>query len=589
MSCKSVRGWLAIPIALVFFWALGSWTDRAACFQPLRDALQITAVPTALLNRGSLGGMLRRLRLVRPVANDGKVYPPADCPETPLDASLFQKKRIVGKTLYRPNPDWLEELAARQDPPLPEVKPDQFRNGWPLIAINVGEEDLTGLKWGIYVHYLSHGREGERPSSLAYYVDGKRIFASQAGLRLHGGMSRFPGQTHSFRLHFREEYGATEFKRGTLFGPECEPIRRLVVHADWPPAYPFAGLLAFDMVERIGGVVPRTQPVLLVLNGQLQTNLYFLSEHVGRAAWANRVGHNDFLMYIMKADHETKSFRAFGDFHHWVLKTPEPLDLAEVEDKANLDSVSAWALAIAYGGTTDEMQGAALMDLRADKPRWSWINWDLDHSFWDVYGDQTQSKSWQKPSWEHVYKQREDPHYSLWRNGGDARSVLFTRLMNHSPVYRERFLRYAIDMLNYRITEKFLFGRIAHYERLCRSFGRTDLFFAEDYREFVRHRPALLREGMQKYFNAGAVRRVEVRAPNSASLLIDGFEETSPYEGYYFDGQTVSVEWVGAPPDGFQGWRVNGEPAAREVQFSGVVDRDMTVDSPLPEAGPPGP
>ena len=216
------------------------------------------------------------------------------------------------------------------------------------------------MKWGIFTYFLGHGREWERPAAMAYYVDGRPVFATRAGLRLHGGRSREPLQVHSVRLHFREEYGAAEFKRGVLFGPESEPIRRLVVKADWPHHYPYVGLLAYDMAERIGGIVPHTQPVLFVLNGQLQTNLYFLAEHVGRAAWANRVGHRDFLMYVMKGVRESESFQAYAEFHRWALRTPEPLDLAEVEKRVDLDNLSAYVLAIAYGGTTDGFQGAAL-------------------------------------------------------------------------------------------------------------------------------------------------------------------------------------------------------------------------------------
>ncbi len=574
MPRRRLSSRLAIPLGLAFFLAIGWLADRTAGFKALRDALQIQTVPAPLLNRGSLGGMLRRLRLVRPVANDNRVYVPSPYSRTPLNASLFQKKRVVGDTLYAPNPDWLEELATRPEPPLPVVRPDQFRTNWPLIAINVDPEDLYSRKWGILTHYTGHGREWERRATMAYYVDGREVFATRAGLRLHGGKSRLPDNVHSYRLHFREEYGAVEFKRGVLFTPSNEPIRRLVVHADWPEAYPFAGLLAFDMAERLGGTVPRTQPVVLVLNGKVQERMFWLSEHVGRTAWANRIGHNEFQMHIVKGEQEPISHRNYGGFHRWVLKTPEPLDLAEAEARADLDNLSAYVLAVAYGGATDGFQGAALFDPRAERPRWAWITWDLDHSFWDVYGDRSQREPWEKGSWDLIYKTRAYSQYVAWRNAGDARSVLFTRLMNHSPVFRARFLRYVTDMLNHRLTEAFLRERIARYEQLARDFGRTNFAFADDYREFARRRPALLREGLRQLFAAGAVRRVEVRAPAGTALMIDGFPETAPYAGHYFDGQTVAVEAVGK----IAGWQVNGAPAEAGPRFAGPVTEDLLLE-----------
>ena len=561
MRLRRATGKLLIPAALAAFLAAGFWLEGSARFRSIREALRDPAVPTAMLNRGSLGRVLRHLRLVRPIVNDGRLHPPMEVSKAALDAPLFQKKRMVGDSLYVANAEWVEDLAAQPELAIPEALPGQFREGWPLLAIHVAEADLTGSKWGILANYKGHGREWERLAAMAYYVDGRRVFATRAGVRLHGGKSREPGNRHSLRLHFREDYGATEFQPGVLFDSRCEPLRRLVVHADWPASHPFAGLLAFDMAERIGCVVPRTQPVLLVLNGQLQEGVYWLSEHVSRSAWESRVGHRDFLMHVVKAQREAKSFPAYRDFHRMALKTPAPLDLAAFEELADLDNLSAYVLSVAYGGVSDGFQGAAIRDQRAEKPRWSWINWDMDHGFWDVYGDGSR-KIWQKESWVHAYKRQGDPNYSVWRNVGDVRSVLVTRLMNDSPVYRARFIRYVVDMLNHRLTVGFMDGRIAHYEQLVRSRGPTDLAFAADYREFVRERPAFLREGLQSLFGVGPVRRVEVRAPAGMPLRIDGFEETSPYVGFYFDGQEIVVE-------------------ARGVRLAEPIHADRVLEVPL--------
>ncbi len=544
MRLRGVTGKLAIPAALAAFLAAGFWLEDTERFQSIREALRDPAVPTAMLNRGSMGRVLRHLRLVQPIENDGRLHPPMEVTKASLDASLFQKKRMVGDALYVVNPGWVEDLAAQRELAIPEALPGQFRDGWPLLAIEIAEADLNGPKWGIFANYKGHGREWERPAAMAYYVDGRRVFATRAGLRLHGGKSREPGKRHSLRLHFREEYGASEFQPGVLFDSRCEPLRRLVVKADWPESHPFAGLLAFDMAERIGCVVPRTQPVVLVLNGKLQEGVFWLSEQVSRAAWENRMGHKDFLMHIVKAPREAKSFPVYYDFCRLAIKAPAPLDLAAFEELADLDNLSAFILSVAYGGVSDGYQGAAIRDQRVEKPRWSWINWDMDHGFWDVYGDGSR-EIWQKESWAHVYKRQGDKNYGIWRNRGDVRNVLFTRLMNDSPVYRARFIRYVVDMLNHRLTVAFMDGRIAYYEQLARSLGRTDLAFAADYREFVRERPALLREGLQRLFEPGPVWRVEVRAPAGMPLRIDGFEATSPYVGHYFDGQEIVVDAPG--------------------------------------------
>jgi hypothetical protein len=571
------RGW--IPAALAFFLAAGWAAERAAWLRPLRQALRDPTVPAAMLNRGSVGNVFRHLRLVRPVPNDKQRHKPSVHPKTALDASLFQKKRVIGTTLYLANPGWVEDLASRPELPPPAVAPGLFREGWPLVAVAIDWRDLTGAKWGILPNFWGRGREWERPAGLAYYSAGRLQVATRASVRLHGGDSRLPGNTHSFRVYFREGPDRAAFPRGVLFGPESEPIERLIIRADWPASHPFAGLLAYDVTARIGGVVPHTQPVVFVLNGRLQTNIYHLSEHVSRAAWAKRIGHRDFLMYFMKAQQEAQADRAYGELRTRVVFDPPPLELAAMEERVDLDNLSANILATAYAGTTDGFQGAGLLDRRAARPRWSWITWDMDHSFWDVYGapDGSPREIWRQESWELVFKRPGDRNYPAWRRRGDVRAVLFARLMEESPAFRDRFLRYVVEMLNHRLTDGFLEGRIAHYEGLARSFGRTDLAFAEDYRRFVRQRPEVLRAGLQRLFETGPVRRVEVRVPPEAELLIDGHESQGPYAGWYFEGQTVTVSWNGEPPAGFRGWQVDGRPAGEESVVQLAADRDRVI------------
>lgn len=87
--------WL-VAAGLAGLLAAGWGLERVAAFQTAKAALRDPTVPTALLNRGSLGRLLRHLRLVRPVPNDGSLHPKSAYAKTALDASLFQKKRVVG-------------------------------------------------------------------------------------------------------------------------------------------------------------------------------------------------------------------------------------------------------------------------------------------------------------------------------------------------------------------------------------------------------------------------------------------------------------------------------------------------------------
>lgn len=560
--------WL-VAAGLAGLLAAGWGLERVAAFQTAKAALRDPTVPTALLNRGSLGRLLRHLRLVRPVPNDGSLHPKSAYAKTALDASLFQKKRVVGGWLYESNPDWVEDWTGRTATHS-AVDPAWLHSGLPLLALDLAAADMNDL----LNQPKGHGKEWERPAALAFHRDGQRVFADRVGVRLHGGRSRLPGRVHSYRVYLREEYGPAHFAPEWIGGATCRRLSRFVIRADWPARYPFAGLLALDVAERLGCTVPRTQPVELVLNGQLQTNVYHLSEHVGRTAWAERLGHKDFWMFIYKGQSEKAAEEAYGGWSHRVIW--DPLDYEGLEREADLDNLCAYIFAVAYAGVTDGFQGAAIRNLRDERPRWTWINWDMDHGFWDFFGDRIQRPAWEQESWELVFKRAEDRNYAFWRTRGDVRSILFARLMDEVPAFRERFLRFAVDSLNHRLTDVFMAARIDRYEELARAFGRADLGFIEEYREFARQRPAVLRAGLQRLFAAGELRRVDVRVPADAPLRIDGFDHVGPYSGIYFDGQKVAIEWAG-PAEGFRGWMLDGAPAEDGSRLECAVDGDRTI------------
>ena len=77
----------------------------------------------------------------------------------------------------------------------------------PVVCLTFDPDDLFGAGDGIY--YNSQSR-AEKPASLEWIdFEGRRGFQIDAGARIHGYTSRDHGFTpkHSFRVHFRSEYG----------------------------------------------------------------------------------------------------------------------------------------------------------------------------------------------------------------------------------------------------------------------------------------------------------------------------------------------------------------------------------------------
>ncbi|KKK52145.1 hypothetical protein LCGC14_3107860, partial [marine sediment metagenome] len=93
----------------------------------------------------------------------------------------------------------------------------------PTISLVADSRDLFDLVDGIYVNSWMTGRAWERPVSVEMFDgNGQTMFQVNAGLRIHGGASRYPSWSakHNFRLLFKREYGPTKLKY-PLFGEDA--------------------------------------------------------------------------------------------------------------------------------------------------------------------------------------------------------------------------------------------------------------------------------------------------------------------------------------------------------------------------------
>ena len=97
-------------------------------------------------------------------------------------------------------------------------------NSLPTLSIIADPRDLWDVERGILVNTWQRGWEWERPVHVTYVegtrpglgrVQGDRGFEITAGLRIHGS-ERFDAPKQSFRLYFRNEYGAARLESSLL-------------------------------------------------------------------------------------------------------------------------------------------------------------------------------------------------------------------------------------------------------------------------------------------------------------------------------------------------------------------------------------
>jgi hypothetical protein len=443
--------------------------------------------------------------------------------------------------------DWFSDLtfAIQRTPsrmPSSRAIPESdIRQGVPILSLATTEEALRNPDTGLLTHPLERGVEWERPAYVSFFDQGALKFASEVGLRLHGGKSRENSPVQSFRLYFERRYGATTFGAGLLFGGRSDPLRQIVVHNDlrqdlrgrW---WHFVNPLAFDIANAIGAIVPETQPARVYLNGEA-LGAYVLTEHVTSRGFQDaHFGHRGFT--IGGGDH-------VDDLWRWQRERPK-LTAADVDEVVDLDNLTKWFISMLFCATTDAFQGVMLRDDTQVPARWFWVNWDMDHSFMDLYRQTTDP-------WDH-------DTFTTLLSRRELRSGLVTRLLKEDPPYAIRFKQTLADALNHQLTQRFLMERFDYYGRVGQALKVPDTEYLPVLAEFLRRRADVLRRQAPEYLPDGASRRITLTGPPQATFEVDGFAYAGGFDGWYFDETAVRIEVTGAWRNRFSGWIVNGNP-----------------------------
>jgi hypothetical protein len=510
---------------------VGLAVERGGLLPELRGAVQARSIPTGMLRQG----------------------------ETAKLARLFEHKTRRGVELAGIDAG-LEPAAMPSTLVLPAGATERPR---PLLSLAVDEDDLYDPQTGILARPFKRGKKWERPGYVSFFDDGGALrFGSAVGVRVHGGKSR-GHEYKSFRLYFRDLYGAEQFGGGLLFGSAADPIRSLVVHNDRRtlgrdperPVWRFMNPLAFDIVRRVGGLAPPTEPVELYLNGESQ-GPYVLMEHLDENGLRVLLGADSLTFGRTRLDADPEPFRAgdraaFDEFWDWPLEAQAPLTIEAARRRVDLDNLVAWFIAVLYCGTTDPFQGPVVLAGTGPEARWRWVSWDMDQSFMDYYDRVEQA--WRIDTFDEVLVRG--------RVRDKRRAVLLDRLREESPEFTALFVRVVEERLNHDLTPEFLDARVAHYAELATLLGAEDLRFVDDLQRFVEGRHAALRDQLPRYFDSGPARRVRVDADRA--LVVDGRLVDPPYQGWYFETQPPRIETRAEDRAALRFWLVDGRRVER--------------------------
>jgi hypothetical protein len=467
----------------------------------------------------------------------------------------------------------------------------------PMMSLIVDPVDLWDTERGIYANPLERGDAWERPVDVTYVETDRRLgFHVQAGLRIHGGGSR-QFDKKAFRLFFRREYGTPRLEYPLFADSVVASFEQLVLHnggQDW--AVPFSresggnwtlvrNSLLDALARQTGGYASHDQPVLLFLNGE-PWGIYQVRERLDAQFLADYYGFES--TDIIKAPELVPGevVRA-GDSEHWerLLQFVETHDLADpdnyayVESQVDVANLIDYNILQIYAANADwPHHNVEQFRPREQGGRWHWLFWDCDCGF----GAQTVPPDSQVETDVMRFVLEVDHP----RTGG--RDVLLLRRLLETPVFRERFLSRAADLLNTTLSPESVVAQIdvlaAQLEpdilyEVTRWSGASDWASSvEELRDFARRRPDYLRRQMAAAFGLEGTAQLTFEGPfdGSGTVAVNGrLVQDLPWRGVYFQGTHVQVVAVPAPGYRFAGWDPPDLPASPAITLSAAGARTL--------------
>ena len=516
-------------------------------FKPLQKALQGNAVPTEILRYGPMGRILIQLGLVTYDSNDYGRFKKTETSASDFETITFQKKRQVGETILVANPN--RKIAYKSTS---VIDPGNQKPGWPILSIVTDPDFLDHPETGLHNNQTKKGRSWEKVAQVSYIENAKVQFETHVGLRIHGG-NRLLSETWSpdYRLYFRATYGLEAVPYAMILPRHEVPVKTLVVkRMEWPEEHPANNPLAYDIARKIGTAVPDTRLVELYINGE-SLGMAYAVEHLSRRQWGQRYGHDEYNFLKFKSDSELDDLEMYHRQFWEPLHDDEHFTFENVSKKIDLDNFSRHLFSWVFAATNDYCQGVAVFDKTDQKARLSWINWDMDHSFY--FDGPPESgmaiHNWQDRSFDMVFT----PPFTC------GRTLLFYKLMTQSETYRLKFSRLVTEIMNHRLTQDFLTARVDYYRQQLESFGEPHHAYIKMLQLFMAHRAEYLFSEMRELFDfTGPYTLAYHPAEADCQLTIDGYLYNREYTGRYFSETPVEIALLDAGGCANHSLQVNG-------------------------------
>jgi len=487
----------------------------------------------------------------------------------------------------------------------------------PVLSLAIDPADLADLD----THYLSRGKDWERPVHLTYVTtDHQTGFTQAAGLRIRG-KGRQPLPKKSFWLYFRKEYGKGKLNYPLFGDGEVSAFDHLVLDAGGNQADKslrwtlLESEITAQLTREAGGQAPQGQYVVLFLNGQpwgiydLRERLddNFLRDH-------NNIQDADVIENRKAQSGDLENWNALNDFVNTHPLT-DSQNFAFVQTQIDLQNYTDYNIIQIYAAHDDWPQKNAVRARpRILGGRWFWLSWDATRGYGATGTPSVQSLTDSQSLL--ASHGRGDPDFDAvaWATRSYALtqheannwldSTLLLRSLLENDGYRAMFISRANDLINTTLSAESVLAKVdrgaaqlagdIHFEENRWSSPFDWQTNVQDMREWVRDRPGRMRRELMNKFELTGTVTLEFASPSGRAgqgyvVVNDQPVLQLPWRGVYLAPSLVRVTAVPEPGYVFAGWDAPDLNSMPSMTLTASVSRTIAPHFAPAPAGIPHP
>jgi len=531
----------------------------------------------------------------------------SDIPTTPVSAPEWYSWFAPLDTVFKGTNIRAKAFKAGSLSPYTEtitywVDPDiHTRYSLPVVSLSMNPDDLLGNR-GIYTNYNQRGPNWERDLHMAFFEpDGSVGFATDAGVRLHGGNSRRYA-LKSFRIYFRNEYGDSHIDYPVFPDQQINTHDRLILRnggSDWAYTY-FRDAFAQSILNGFTEVDHQEyRPSVVFLNGEYW-GIMNIRERLDNKYIENYYDYTEIdmlestgqLIYGSKMHYEN----LISFLHNNNLNESENYEW--VQTQMDVDNFRDYHILQIFSMNTDQPgKNVRFWRPQTENGKWKWMWWDMDDTFlFGPHNNHDRNGLIYCTGLNNISATQINPKTPppSWAPNGPAQTFPLRALLE-SNEFRHDFINRFADLLNTAFQPQYLFEIIdnfhattaphqyEHYRRWHRPEPEIYNQHLQHLYDFSEHRFHYMRQHIEEFFELDGNYQLTLDvASGQGHIRINTLHLTPelpalnnpvyPWTGKYFKGLPIEIEAVPAPGYVFSHW---GEITDIQNPLSLTNDQDQ--------------